>query len=178
MAALVALRGLSRNCGVASRFGALRVNGLYRVTSRPLLPASSTALVPYSFPPRQTQQLVATSSVHRAAPEVEQAGHDHVLHWTAEKILTVILMGAIPTAFIMPNAATEYFLALCLSLHAHWGVEAIVVDYIRPSVFGKVIPKLAVGAVYAISIATLGGLCYFNYTDVGIVNAVKLLWKL
>lgn len=51
-------------------------------------------------------------------------------------------------------------------------------DYVRPSIFGKVIPKLAVGAVYALSFFTLGGLCYFIYTDVGIINAVKLLWKL
>lgn len=58
------------------------------------------------------------------------------------------------------------------------GIEAIVVDYVRPSIFGKVIPKLAVGAVYALSFFTLGGLCYFIYTDVGIINAVKLLWKL
>lgn len=174
MAALVALRGLSRNCAVGSRFGALRLNGLYRVTSRPLLPATSTQ----TLPPRQTQQLVATTPVRPAAPEIEQAGHDHVLHWTAERILTVVLMGAIPAAFIWNTPALEYFMALSITLHSHWGVEAIVVDYIRPSVFGKVISKLALGGVYALSIATLGGLCYFIYTDVGIVNAVKLLWKL
>ncbi|XP_063884244.1 succinate dehydrogenase [ubiquinone] cytochrome b small subunit, mitochondrial-like [Scylla paramamosain] len=174
MAGLLALRGLSRNCGAASRFGALRLNGLYRVTSRPLLPATCTQ----ALPPSQPQQLLATSLVRSTAPEIEQAGHDHVLHWTAERILTLVLMGVIPAAFVWPTPSLEYFMALSLTLHSHWGVEAIVVDYIRPSVFGKIIPKLAVGAVYALSIATLGGLCYFIYTDVGIVNAVKLLWKL
>ena len=28
----------------------------------------------------------------------------------------------------------------------------------------------------ALSAVTLGGLFYFNYTDVGVVNAIKMLW--
>ena len=58
------------------------------------------------------------------------------------------------------------------------GIEAIVVDYVRPSVFGETIPKLAVGLVYAFSALMLGALWYFTYSDVGLVNAVKMLWKL
>lgn len=58
------------------------------------------------------------------------------------------------------------------------GIEAIVVDYVRPSVFGAVIPKLAVAAVYGLSAMTLGGLMYFIYADVGLVTAIKMLWRL
>ena len=60
------------------------------------------------------------------------------------------------------------------------GVEAIVVDYIRPSLFNgsTTIPNIAQGCVWALSIVTLAGLYYFNYTDVGIINAIKMLWKL
>ena len=32
--------------------------------------------------------------------------------------------------------------------------------------------------VWLLSAVTLGALYYFNYTDVGIVNAIKMLWKL
>ena len=32
--------------------------------------------------------------------------------------------------------------------------------------------------VWILSAVTLGALYYFNYTDVGIVNAIKMLWKL
>ena len=32
--------------------------------------------------------------------------------------------------------------------------------------------------VWALSAVTLGALLYFNYTDVGIINAIKMLWKL
>lgn len=59
------------------------------------------------------------------------------------------------------------------------GIEAIVVDYIRPSLFGgsTTIPNIAQAGVWFLSAVTLGGLFYFNYTDVGIVNAIKMLWK-
>lgn len=54
----------------------------------------------------------------------------------------------------------------------------MVVDYVRPTVFGNVIPKVAHGALFLLSIATLGGLFYFIYNDVGIANAVKKLWAI
>ncbi|KAG7164233.1 succinate dehydrogenase [ubiquinone] cytochrome b small subunit, mitochondrial-like [Homarus americanus] len=176
MAALAALRRINRSCVIGSRFGSLRLNGLYLVPSHVVVPAAtqgtSQALVPYQAKP------FSVSPVSHGAPEIEQAGHDHVLHWTAERILSVVLLGAIPAAIIFPTPAVESILALSMTVHSHWGIEAIVVDYIRPSLFGKIIPKLAVGAVYTLSFLTLGGLCYFIYTDVGIINAVKLLWKL
>lgn len=58
------------------------------------------------------------------------------------------------------------------------GLEAIVVDYVRPKIVGPTIARLALALVYGLSAFTLGGLFYFNYSDVGIVNAIKMLWKL
>ncbi len=53
-------------------------------------------------------------------------------------------------------------------------------DYVRPVLFGgnTLIPNLAQAAVWMLSAFTLGALYYFNYTDVGVVNAIKMLWKL
>jgi succinate dehydrogenase (ubiquinone) membrane anchor subunit len=51
-------------------------------------------------------------------------------------------------------------------------------DYVRPILFGNVIPKIALGAVYVLSIATLAGLFFFITNDVGIVAAIKQLWQL
>jgi succinate dehydrogenase (ubiquinone) membrane anchor subunit len=55
-----------------------------------------------------------------------------------------------------------------------------VVDYIRPVLFGgkTLIPNICQGLVWVVSAFTLGALYYFNYTDVGIVNAIKMLWQL
>lgn len=58
------------------------------------------------------------------------------------------------------------------------GIEASVIDYLRPKVVGEPIAKLGMVLVYFLSAFTLGGLCYFNYTDVGIINAIKMFWKL
>jgi len=102
---------------------------------------------------------------------------NHVPLWTAEKALSAALLPLIPAAFMFPSPIMDYILAFSLAIHSHWGIEAIVVDYVRPSIFGPVIPKLAVGLVYVLSALTFGGLCYFTYSDVGLTRAVKLLWR-
>ena len=56
-------------------------------------------------------------------------------------------------------------------------MEAIVADYCRPKRVGAFLTKFAVGANYFLSAFLLGALFYFNYTDVGIVEAVKMLWR-
>jgi succinate dehydrogenase (ubiquinone) membrane anchor subunit len=58
------------------------------------------------------------------------------------------------------------------------GLEAIVIDYVRPIIFGNVIPKIALGLLYLLSAACLGGLFYFIYHDIGIVNSVKKIWAI
>ncbi len=93
-------------------------------------------------------------------------------------------------------------LAFSFTLHAHWqehfffseiqlstilnnceialyrGLETIVIDYLRPKIVGPAVAKLGVALVYGLSAFTLGGLFYFIYSDVGIVNAIKMFWKL
>ncbi|CAN8013444.1 hypothetical protein HPB47_014663 [Ixodes persulcatus] len=106
------------------------------------------------------------------------ADANYVNIWKAERLLAASLLAIIPGAFMFPNAVMDSLLAISVTMHVHWGVETIVVDYVRPSIFGAVIPKVAVGAVYALSISALVGLLYFNFTDVGIVKAVQLVWSL
>jgi len=98
--------------------------------------------------------------------------------WSLERMVSAGLIGVIPIAFIAPSLpGVDYALALALVSHVHWGVEAIVVDYIRPTIFGPVLPKIMLGAVYLLSALALGGLFYFNYTDVGVTNGLRMAWK-
>lgn len=97
--------------------------------------------------------------------------------WTMERALSGALLAVVPAAFIIPHTIADYALALALVVHVHWGVEAIAVDYIRPSIFGPVIPKVALMAVYVMSALALGGLFYFNYTDCGLVTGIRMAWK-
>ena len=54
---------------------------------------------------------------------------------------------AVIVPFLWTTPMTDALFCTLAVLHSHWGVEAIVVDYIRPSLFGgsTFIPNLCVG---------------------------------
>lgn len=103
---------------------------------------------------------------------------NHPKIWTVEKLVSLAMVPAIVLPFVWTTPLTDAIFCTLGVLHSHWGVEAIVVDYIRPVLFGgnTIIPNICHGLVWALSAFTLGALYYFNYTDVGIVNAIKMLW--
>lgn len=103
--------------------------------------------------------------------------HAHDRLWKAERYLSLGLLGVLPTAAVVSNPVMDYAVALSLVVHVHWGVEAIVTDYIRPSIFGPTIPKISIALVYVLSSLALGGLFMFNYTDVGLSQATRMLAK-
>jgi len=120
-----------------------------------------------------------TGKTEFSTSAVQRSG-DHVKLWTAERVVSAVMIPGFVGPFLFTTPATDALLCTLSVLHSHWGVEAIVVDYIRPSLFGgsTVIPNIAQALVWALSAFTLGALYYFNYTDVGVVNAIKMLWKL
>jgi len=123
---------------------------------------------------RQLPQLSFATSSARAS------SGDHVKMWSAERLVSVAQVPACILPFIVTTPLTDAMFCTLAVLHSHWGIEALVVDYIRPSLFNgsTVIPNISVGLVWVLSAVTLGALLYFNYTDVGIINAIKMLWKL
>lgn len=56
------------------------------------------------------------------------------------------------------------------------GIEAMITDYVRPAIVGNVLPKVAHASLLLLSMATLGGLFYLIYNDIGIAKSVKKLW--
>ncbi|VFV27133.1 succinate dehydrogenase [Lynx pardinus] len=96
------------------------------------------------------------------------------LHWTGERVVSVLLLGLIPAAYLNPSSAMDYSLAAALTLHSHWGLGQVVTDYVH----GDALQKTTKAGVLALSALTFAGLCYFNYHDVGICKAVAMLWKL
>eukprot|EP00090_Calanus_glacialis_P034020 TRINITY_DN5672_c0_g1_i1.p1 TRINITY_DN5672_c0_g1~~TRINITY_DN5672_c0_g1_i1.p1 ORF type:complete len:148 (-),score=38.14 TRINITY_DN5672_c0_g1_i1:149-592(-) len=135
---------------------------------------------------RTTNSLVRTSLTRQlpqlsfATSTAKQSSGDHVRMWTAERAVSIAQIPAILIPFLHTTPATDALFCTLAVLHSHWGIEAIVVDYIRPSLFNgsTVIPNFCVALVWALSAFTLGALYYFAYTDVGIINAIKMLWKL
>lgn len=58
------------------------------------------------------------------------------------------------------------------------GLEACVVDYVRPILFGNAVPKVTLGLLYLLSFATLGGLLYYNHHSIGIGQTFKKIWAI
>ncbi|CAH2044669.1 unnamed protein product, partial [Iphiclides podalirius] len=107
----------------------------------------------------------------------DEKPHDHAKLWVIEKATSALLVPLIPLGLLIPNKLFDSLLAILITAHSFWGLEAIAVDYVRASIFGPVIPKIAIGLVYLISIATLGGLFYIISHDVGLANAVRHFWS-
>ncbi|XP_058122402.1 succinate dehydrogenase [ubiquinone] cytochrome b small subunit, mitochondrial-like [Anopheles ziemanni] len=100
-------------------------------------------------------------------------GKNYATLWTAERALSLALLGIVPVGLLFPSQVGDTLMAVSIVMHQHWGLEAIVMDYVRPIMFGTTIPKLAHGLLLVISATTLGGLFYFNHKDIGIAGCVR-----
>jgi hypothetical protein len=71
---------------------------------------------------------------------------DHVKMWTAEKVVSGAQVPAIILPFMWTTPLSDAVFCTLAVLHSHWGIEAIVVDYIRPVLFGgsTTIPNICV----------------------------------
>ncbi|KAK9892687.1 hypothetical protein WA026_021540 [Henosepilachna vigintioctopunctata] len=104
---------------------------------------------------------------------------NHAHKWKLEKLLTIIMLPVIPATFGNPGTEMlDNLFAILVTTHAHFGLEAIAKDYVRPIIFGPVVPKIAIGFVYALTATTLGSLLYFNHHNIGIGAAGKLIWSI
>ncbi|KAL2085847.1 hypothetical protein ACEWY4_019167 [Coilia grayii] len=114
------------------------------------------------------------SRIHTSTPSYAGSGSKAAsLHWTAERVLSIMLLGMGPLAYFYPGPLVDYPLAAALALHGHWGIGQVVTDYVH----GDAKVKMANTGLFILSTVTFAGLCYFNYNDVGICKAVALLWS-
>lgn len=124
------------------------------------------------------QKTAGIRQISLTAARQSAAGGNHSGLWTAERALSVALLGILPAALAFPSKTLDTLLAISVVMHAHWGIEACVVDYVRPVLFGSVIPKIAPFLVVAYSALVLGGLLYFINTDIGISQTVRKFWAI
>uniref|UniRef100_A0A1A7X9B5 Succinate dehydrogenase [ubiquinone] cytochrome b small subunit n=1 Tax=Iconisemion striatum TaxID=60296 RepID=A0A1A7X9B5_9TELE len=120
------------------------------------------------------QQHLLSARIHSS--QALNAGSDSKaasLHWTAERVVSVVLLAMGPAAYFSPGPVVDYSLAAALTLHGHWGLGQVLTDYVH----GETKVKLASAGLFVLSTVTFAGLCYFNYNDVGICKAVALLWS-
>lgn len=58
------------------------------------------------------------------------------------------------------------------------GLKSVVTDYIRPVIFGKILPPIAQGLLLALTVLTAAGMFHFIQNDIGVAKAVKRFWAL
>ncbi|XP_061296276.1 succinate dehydrogenase [ubiquinone] cytochrome b small subunit, mitochondrial isoform X1 [Bos javanicus] len=136
-------------------------------------PVVRPALVSAFLQDRPAQGWCGTQHIH-LSPSHHSGSKAASLHWTGERVVSVLLLGLIPAAYLNPCSAMDYSLAATLTLHSHWGIGQVLTDYVH----GDAVQKAAKTGLLVLSAFTFAGLCYFNYHDVGICKAVAMLWKL
>ncbi|KAF5293019.1 hypothetical protein FQA39_LY13788 [Lamprigera yunnana] len=111
-------------------------------------------------------------------PAVRHMSADHRTLWKVEKLVSLALVGLLPACIASPNELLDNITAIALVAHFYWGMVAIIEDYLRPIVVGKIIPVIANFLIHVLTITTLAGLLFFNYSDIGIGNFVRQVWAI
>ncbi|KAJ3638422.1 hypothetical protein MTP99_001788 [Tenebrio molitor] len=122
--------------------------------------------------------VMLTKENNLLSPQMRLMSGDHSKMWPVEKALSLSLIFLIPAAIAMPNPIFDNLAAVAAVIHFHWGLEACVVDYVRPIIVGNILPKLTLGLLYLISATTLGGLIYYNVNDIGIGKTIRKFWAI
>ncbi|XP_052737694.1 succinate dehydrogenase [ubiquinone] cytochrome b small subunit, mitochondrial-like [Bicyclus anynana] len=107
----------------------------------------------------------------------DEKPHDHAKLWIVEKGTNAALVVLIPFGLLIPNRLFDTILAILITAHAYWGLEACVVEYVRVLLFGLQLPKVAMGVVYAVTALMLGGLLFLNFNDIGLCRGFWRIWR-
>lgn len=153
----------------------VRLSSVCRRGVKPLFYQNTLLARPLVVPHKyQEQPYQLTAKVHSSqAPYAGSDSKAASMHWTAERVVSVLLLAMGPVAYFYPSPIVDYSLAAALTLHGHWGIGQVLTDYIH----GDTKVKMAKAGLFLLSTVTFAGLCYFNYNDVGICKAIALLWS-
>ncbi|XP_014262073.1 succinate dehydrogenase [ubiquinone] cytochrome b small subunit, mitochondrial [Cimex lectularius] len=162
--------------GIASRMSPISTFAYDKLTA--VQKRNSSELLKKLSPPAQRVSLTDALRPFTTTSVKHSMGSDHGRMWSLEKYLSASMVVVAPLAVAFPNILFDLIFAIATTMHVHWGVEAVVVDYVRPIIFGKFIPKLSVMLVYVYSILLLFGLLNLTFRGKGIGNSVQHFWSI
>ncbi|KAL4647536.1 succinate dehydrogenase ubiquinone cytochrome b small subunit, mitochondrial [Arapaima gigas] len=152
----------------------VRLTSLCHRGVKPLFFRSALLLRPVVAQKGNEDRIPISAQIHVTPSRYSSGSSAASLHWTGERVLSIVLLGLLPAAYLYPGPVVDYSLAATLTLHGHWGLGQVVTDYVH----GDMKIKAANAGLMALSAVTFAGLCYFNYHDVGICKAVAMLWSM
>ncbi|KAF7998183.1 hypothetical protein HCN44_009581 [Aphidius gifuensis] len=113
------------------------------------------------------------------ANQIRASSHgDHVRLWQMERIVAASFVVLFPGVILLQNPIIDVAFSLLVVMHAHWGLEAVILDYARPAVVGKILPKVLMLALYLLSGITLAGLGAVIYNGPGVGGSIKRIWAI
>uniref|UniRef100_A0ABK0LJP1 Succinate dehydrogenase [ubiquinone] cytochrome b small subunit n=1 Tax=Rattus norvegicus TaxID=10116 RepID=A0ABK0LJP1_RAT len=71
-----------------------------------------------------------TQHIH-LSPSHQSGSKAASLHWTSERVVSVLLLGLIPAGYLNPCSVVDYSLAATLTLHSYWGLGQVVSAYVH-----------------------------------------------
>ncbi|KXJ81950.1 hypothetical protein RP20_CCG016431 [Aedes albopictus] len=104
------------------------------------------------------------------------ASSNYANHWRLDRAFSWILLGAIPLGLAYPSKAMDVVIAVCVVGHQQTGLSSVVTDYVRTDFLRGMATKAVQGATMALSAATLAGLLYLTFADIGITETVRRIW--
>ncbi|KAM7537891.1 hypothetical protein Aperf_G00000067966 [Anoplocephala perfoliata] len=110
-------------------------------------------------------------------PQPVTSGFLPSYHWTTERILAISMLPLYPVALIYEPYGFDHLVAIAVCLHAYWGVETVLRDYVMERRYGPLLPKVSQVLWKIICLCGFAGFTYFNYYDIGIIKALKKLWS-
>ncbi|CAJ0931889.1 unnamed protein product, partial [Mesorhabditis belari] len=124
--------------------------------------------------PRISVPIRTTTTLNDGASKTQ----DFSTHFKYERIWAAGLLPVIPAAYFIHGPVMDAVLTIALSLHIHWGVQAVIADYARPFVIGAGLAKASRMTSYLLTALLIAGLLHFNTNDVGITKAFSMLFSL
>ena len=99
------------------------------------------------------------------------------LHWHAERVVGLTMFPLFPLSLMVGGPVMDFSVVTCVTLHSYWGLEGVIMDYSFERRYGPVLQPVAMNACKVLCAIAYAGFLYFNYTDVGFVEAIKYLWS-
>ncbi|EEB07311.1 TIM22 inner membrane protein import complex anchor subunit Tim18 [Schizosaccharomyces japonicus yFS275] len=138
---------------------------------RPFTVTSISRIFP---PPPQTIQ----GTVNDAVVFPPRSKAHGSIHWNFERVIAIMVAPQVAYALASgsSNAVLNALLACTLVPHAHLGFESCIIDYFPKRRF-KVMFPLLMWVLRGFTILTFFGLYEFNSNDIGLCQAIRMIWK-
>ncbi|KAI0988481.1 hypothetical protein GJ496_007437 [Pomphorhynchus laevis] len=151
------------NMPLANRVLFSRTNALAINTVKPLMLAAG--------PLNDTNRSVVSNQFHlkRNSSTFLPANKQ----WITERLVGAQIALLLPSIFLMPSKLAEGALVTFIVMHAHWGMEHVIVDYVPNK-----LQKTVMMSLWIASGAALSGFMYFVLNDIGIAESFKRIWAI